>query len=121
VPDHAFDGGPQIPIANTASDLTSCNARAHRKDAVVPEPRAALVSAVPVPFTGDGDLVAGGSPDPAGGTLTDERKAAMSADIPLGRVGTVHDVAALLTFLMSADAGYITVATYDVNGGLQIS
>jgi NAD(P)-dependent dehydrogenase (short-subunit alcohol dehydrogenase family) len=29
-----------------------------------------------------------------GGTLTDERKAAMSADIPLGRVGTVHDVAA---------------------------
>jgi NAD(P)-dependent dehydrogenase (short-subunit alcohol dehydrogenase family) len=32
-----------------------------------------------------------------------------------------HDVAALLTFLMSADAGYITAATYDVNGGLQIS
>ena len=47
-------------------------------------------------------------------------KAAMSADIPLGRVGTVHDVAALLTFLMSEDAGYITAATYDVNGGLQI-
>jgi 2-hydroxycyclohexanecarboxyl-CoA dehydrogenase len=56
-----------------------------------------------------------------GGTLTDERKAAMSADIPLGRVGTVHDVAALMTFLMSEDAGYITAATYDVNGGLQIS
>ena len=29
-----------------------------------------------------------------GGTLTDERKAQMSADIPLGRVGTVQDVAA---------------------------
>ena len=56
-----------------------------------------------------------------GGTLTDERKAQMSADIPLGRVGTVEDVAALLTFLMSEDAGYITAATYDVNGGLQIS
>ena len=56
-----------------------------------------------------------------GGTLTDERKAVMSADIPLGRVGTVHDVAALLTFLMSEDAGYITAVTYDVNGGLQIS
>src|SRR5258707_1069738 len=56
-----------------------------------------------------------------GGTLTDERKAQMSADIPLGRVGTVQDVAALLTFLMSEDAGYITAATYDVNGGLQIS
>ena len=56
-----------------------------------------------------------------GGTLTEERKAAMSADIPLGRVGTVDDVAALVTFLMSEDAGYITAATYDVNGGLQIS
>ena len=56
-----------------------------------------------------------------GGTLTEERKAAMSADIPLGRVGTVDDVAALLTFLMSEDAGYITAATYDVNLGLQIS
>ena len=56
-----------------------------------------------------------------GGTLSDERKAQMSADIPLGRVGSVQDVAALLTFLMSEDAGYITAATYDVNGGLQIS
>jgi 2-hydroxycyclohexanecarboxyl-CoA dehydrogenase len=55
------------------------------------------------------------------GALTDERKAQLSADIPLGRVGTVHEVAAVLTFLMSEDAGYITAATYDVNGGLQIS
>ena len=59
--------------------------------------------------------------DIMGGTLTDERKAAMSADIPLGRVGTVDEVAALVTFLMSEDAGYITAATYDINGGLQIS
>jgi NAD(P)-dependent dehydrogenase (short-subunit alcohol dehydrogenase family) len=59
--------------------------------------------------------------DIMGGTLTDERKAALSADIPLGRVGTVDDVAALVTFLMSGDAGYITAATYDINGGLQIS
>ena len=65
--------------------------------------------------------VAPGPIDIMGGTLTDERKAQMSADIPLGRVGTVQDVAALLTFLMSEDAGYITAATYDVNGGLQIS
>src|SRR5215213_8779974 len=57
--------------------------------------------------------------DIMGGTLSDERKAAMSADIPLRRVGTVSDVAALLAFLMSEEAGYITAATYDVNGGLQ--
>ena len=59
--------------------------------------------------------------DIMGGTLTDERKAQMSADILLGRVGTVQEVAALLCFLMSENAGYITAATYDINGGLQIS
>lgn len=59
--------------------------------------------------------------DIMGGTLTDERKAAMSADILVGRVGTVRDIAALMVFLMGEDAGYITAATYDINGGLQIS
>jgi NAD(P)-dependent dehydrogenase (short-subunit alcohol dehydrogenase family) len=59
--------------------------------------------------------------DIMGGTLTDERKAALSADIPLGRVGRVQEVAALLTFLMSEDAGWITAATYDINGGQQMS
>jgi 2-hydroxycyclohexanecarboxyl-CoA dehydrogenase len=59
--------------------------------------------------------------DIMGGTLTDERKAAMSADILVGRVGTVRDIAALIVFLMGEDAGFITAATYDINGGLQIS
>jgi 2-hydroxycyclohexanecarboxyl-CoA dehydrogenase len=59
--------------------------------------------------------------DIMGGTLTDERKEAMSADILMGRVGTVRDIAALMVFLMGEDAGYITAATYDINGGLQIS
>ena len=59
--------------------------------------------------------------DIMGGTLSDERKSAMAADILMGRVGTRDDVAALIAFLLSADAGYITAATYDINGGLQIS
>jgi len=59
--------------------------------------------------------------DIMGGTLSDERKSAMSADILMGRVGTREDVAALIAFLLSADAGYITAATYDINGGLQVS
>jgi 2-hydroxycyclohexanecarboxyl-CoA dehydrogenase len=59
--------------------------------------------------------------DIMGGTLTDERKAAMSADILVGRVGTVRDIAALMVFLLGEDAGFITGATYDINGGLQIS
>ncbi|MCU1523126.1 MAG: family oxidoreductase [Microbacteriaceae bacterium] len=59
--------------------------------------------------------------DIMGGTLTDERKAEMSSDILMGRVGTRDDVAALIEFLLSEDAGFITAATYDINGGLQIS
>ena len=59
--------------------------------------------------------------DIMGGTLSEDRKAQMSADVLLGRVGTVDDVAALLAFLLSQDAGYITAATYDINGGLHIS
>jgi 2-hydroxycyclohexanecarboxyl-CoA dehydrogenase len=39
----------------------------------------------------------------------------------IGRVGTVGEVAALMAFLFGEDAGYITAATYDINGGLQVS
>ena len=30
-------------------------------------------------------------------------------------------MAALMAFLLGEDAGYITAATYDINGGLQVS
>jgi 2-hydroxycyclohexanecarboxyl-CoA dehydrogenase len=59
--------------------------------------------------------------DIMGGTLTQERKHEMTVGMPIGRVGTVREVAALLTFLCGEDAGYITAATYDINGGLQVS
>ena len=50
--------------------------------------------------------------------LTDAQKAAILAQIPLGRYGTVDDVAAAAVFLASEAAGYITGHTLDVNGGL---
>ncbi|MFE4833762.1 SDR family NAD(P)-dependent oxidoreductase [Arthrobacter sp. NPDC056691] len=59
--------------------------------------------------------------DIMGGTLTEERKAQMSEGIMMGRVGTREEVAALISFLLGADSGYITAATYDINGGLQVS
>ena len=55
--------------------------------------------------------------DIMGGKLTDERKAAMSADIPVGRVGRPEDIAALVSFLLSEDAGFISGATYQADGG----
>ncbi len=39
-------------------------------------------------------------------------------NIPLGRMGTVDDVAAMASFLASDDAGYVTGSTYVVDGGL---
>jgi 2-hydroxycyclohexanecarboxyl-CoA dehydrogenase len=59
--------------------------------------------------------------DIMGGALTEERKAAMSADVLMGRVGQKEEVAALLAYLLGEEAGWITAATYDINGGLQIS
>jgi glucose 1-dehydrogenase len=43
---------------------------------------------------------------------------ALLANIPLGRLGTPQDVAALAAFLASDDASYITGSTYVIDGGL---
>ncbi len=40
------------------------------------------------------------------------------AAIPAKRMGTPEEVAALVSFLMSEDAGYITRQVISVNGGL---
>jgi 2-hydroxycyclohexanecarboxyl-CoA dehydrogenase len=45
----------------------------------------------------------------------------LSADVLMGRVSTREEVAALLAFLLSEEAGWITAATYDINGGLHTS
>lgn len=45
------------------------------------------------------------------------RRTEIEAQVPMGRVGQVADVSALLTFLASDHADYINGATIDVNGG----
>ena len=54
------------------------------------------------------------------GKLTDEKKKAIAAEVPLGRLGTADDVATACLFLVSDLAGYITGSVLDVNGGLLI-
>ncbi|MFF9808432.1 SDR family NAD(P)-dependent oxidoreductase [Streptomyces coeruleorubidus] len=54
------------------------------------------------------------------GKLDDALKAAMMADIPMRRIGGVEDVADVIAFLARPGSGYITGATYDVNGGSHI-
>ncbi|MGF3057421.1 SDR family NAD(P)-dependent oxidoreductase [Microbacterium sp. YY-01] len=58
--------------------------------------------------------------DIMGGRITEERKPTFLAQLPVGRLGTTDEVAALLEFLIGSDAGYITGATYNINGGIRI-
>jgi NAD(P)-dependent dehydrogenase (short-subunit alcohol dehydrogenase family) len=51
-----------------------------------------------------------------GGKLTEERKSAMSAGIPLGRVGQPSEIAATIGFLLSDGAGYISGSTVQIDG-----
>ena len=50
--------------------------------------------------------------------LNDEVKDQMKSSIPLGRLGTPDDVANLVCFLASDEAGYITGQTFNVDGGM---
>ena len=46
---------------------------------------------------------------------------ALHRNIPLGRLGSCDDVAALAAFLASDDAAYITGSTYVIDGGLMVN
>ena len=50
--------------------------------------------------------------------LSDAQTAALMAQIPLGRLGSVDDVAGAAAFLAGPDAGYVTGSTIHVNGGM---
>ena len=51
-------------------------------------------------------------------SLSETQTAALLAQIPLGRLGAVEDVAAAVAFLAGPGAAYITGTTLHVNGGM---
>jgi 3-oxoacyl-[acyl-carrier protein] reductase len=50
--------------------------------------------------------------------MTEAAREALSSQIPLGRLGTVDDVAAAVAFLASEEAAYVTGTVVNVSGGL---
>lgn len=50
--------------------------------------------------------------------VTDDRRAEMAAAVPLGRLGSVDEVAAAVRFLTSDQAGFVTGVVLPVDGGL---
>lgn len=53
--------------------------------------------------------------------LTEEQKQSIFERIPMQRIGSVEDIAALVIFLASNLAGYITGQTLHVNGGMYMN
>ncbi|ASP34280.1 L-iditol 2-dehydrogenase [Labrenzia sp. VG12] len=46
-----------------------------------------------------------------------EKKAAVGAAVPFGRMGTAEDLTGMAVFLASSDADYVVAQTYNVDGG----
>jgi 3-oxoacyl-[acyl-carrier protein] reductase len=53
--------------------------------------------------------------------LPEQQRAALQAQIPLGRLGAPEEVASLVAFLCSEQAGYISGETIHVNGGMHMA
>jgi 3-oxoacyl-[acyl-carrier protein] reductase len=54
------------------------------------------------------------------GELSEEVKQKILSVIPLGRFGSVNDIAAMVDYLASEEGGYITGQVFSVDGGMAI-
>ncbi len=53
--------------------------------------------------------------------LSEEQRSALLSQIPLGRLGSVDDVASAVAYLASPQAGYVTGSVLHVNGGMYMT
>ena len=53
--------------------------------------------------------------------LNEEQRAALTAQVPMARLGSVDDIAAAVLFLCGPGASYITGETLHVNGGMYMA
>jgi 3-oxoacyl-[acyl-carrier protein] reductase len=54
-------------------------------------------------------------------SLPEEQKEVLASQIPMGRLGTVDEIAKAVLFLASDNASYITAQTIHINGGMYAS
>jgi len=54
-------------------------------------------------------------------TLNDEQRTALTAQVPMARLGSVDDIAAAVLYLCSPGASYVTGETLHVNGGMYMA
>lgn len=58
--------------------------------------------------------------DIMGGPLEGERREQFVTRTPVGRLGTVEELAALVSWLVGPHGGFTTGATYNLNGGMRV-
>jgi 3-oxoacyl-[acyl-carrier protein] reductase len=54
-------------------------------------------------------------------SLNEEQRSALTAQVPMARLGSVDDIAAAVLFLCSPGAAYVTGETLHVNGGMYMA
>ncbi|HEX5613632.1 MAG TPA: SDR family oxidoreductase [Acidimicrobiia bacterium] len=100
----------ELPGNSVYASAKAALARTTRRRAAQLGPRGIRVNAV-APGAFDSPLLQGGLDDP------DLRPLIESIPIPLGRRGTPDDIAAVVTWLLSDDARYVTGSLLVIDGG----
>jgi NAD(P)-dependent dehydrogenase (short-subunit alcohol dehydrogenase family) len=119
-----LDHGRIIAISSFVAHVFRTDVSTFPASAAAKAAMEALVRAVAVEAAAKGSTVNAVSPgytrkDPGShAALSAAQWEAVTAKIPLRRLGTPDDVAAMVNFLASAEAGYVTGQVIHVNGGL---